>query len=158
MHWHCPLWVPPPPSTTSSEFPPCSCSLFEVCYALYSKYPSLLLNLSNTHLSLLSLLTRNPFLVWCSPNLALLSIFWYFFWLHGVIPIFDYFHCSHLAKCFEFLLLFQSSLQILNISILLIYNMFVLDIHIKKFKQNICHLYTILCRLLKHSSNSSMLI
>jgi hypothetical protein len=59
---------------------------------------------------------------------------------------------------FELLLLFQGPLQILNIFILLLCNMLVLDLQIKKSKQNICHLYIVFCYLLKHSSNSYMLI
>jgi hypothetical protein len=63
MHWHCPLKTPPPPSAALKEFPPCFCNLSKVCYGLNSKYPSLLLNPNNWHLSPLKLLVRNPFLL-----------------------------------------------------------------------------------------------
>ncbi len=67
-----------------------------------------------------------------------------------IVPILQFY--------FELLFLLQSSLKILNISILHLYNLLVLDLHIRRSKQNISHLYIIFCFLFKHSSSSYVLI
>jgi len=159
MHWHCSLWVPPPPSTISREFPPCSCSLSKVGYALYSKYPSLLLNPINWHLSPLKLHARNPFLLWCSPNPCSTSpCYWYFVWLPRILPIPNYFHYSYPATLLWTSTSSPKLLENFDRSILFLYSLLVLDLQIKKSKQSICHLYIVFYYLLKHSSNFYMFI
>jgi len=156
---HYPLWDPPPPSTVSREFPPCVYSTFKVYYAIHSKYPFLLLYLSNWQLSPLKLPARNLFPFWCSLNPCCGSLCYQsFLWLLGVLLIPYYSHCSFLQLCFELLLLLQRSLRILNKSIILLYNLLVFYLQIKKPKQNICHMYIVLCCLFKHSSSSYVLI
>jgi hypothetical protein len=63
-----------------------------------------------------------------------------------------------LQLCFELLLLFQSSLQLLNRFILILYNMLVFLSPYQKIQAKHFRLYILFYCLLKHNSNSSMFI
>jgi len=106
MHWHYPLKALPPRSVASRKFLPCSCSLSKICYVLYSKYPSLLLNPNNGHLSFLKLHARNPFLFLCSPNPCFaFPCYWSSIWLPGVLPHLIIFIVPTMQLCVELPLL-----------------------------------------------------